>query len=103
MDGRSRTLNLALYLPALAVTEFRVVRPDAGSPLAELLGHPSVLVSELDAAAAAQVNRLLLGARVFDALAGQVVYTAKQRGWPALSADPGRLRRVDPTLDIQQI
>lgn len=24
----------------------------------------------------------------------------RTRGWPALSADPGRLRRVDPNLPI---
>lgn len=100
--GAARTLNLALYLPALALTEVRAVRPDAGPPLAELLGHPSVVLGELDAAAAAQVDRLLIDARVFDALAGQVVHTARQRGWPALSADPGRLHRVDPTLDVEQ-
>jgi hypothetical protein len=33
-------------------------------------------------------------------MAGHVVYVTRARGWPALSADPGRLRRVDPALEI---
>ena len=75
----------------------RAVRPDAGPELAEVLGHPSVV---LDAAAAAQVDQLLGAAGVFDALAGHVVHVARQRGWPALTADPGRLHRVAPDLEV---
>jgi hypothetical protein len=96
----ARTLSSPLYLPTLALAEVRAVRPDAGPELAEVLGHPSVVLGELDAATAAQVDQLLIDADVFDALAGHVVYITRHRGWPALSADPGRLRRVDPALDI---
>ena len=78
----------------------RAVRPDAGPELAEVLGHPSVVLGELDAAAAAQVDQLLSAAGVFDALAGHVVHVARQRGWPALTADPGRLHRVAPDLEV---
>ncbi len=42
-----------------------------------------------------------LGPLVFDALAGHVVYVARQRGWPALTDDPGRLHRVDPGLEVE--
>ena len=65
-----------------------------------MLTHPSVIVGELDAAMADRVDQLLLDAEVFDGCAGHVVHVAKQRGWPALSADPGRLRRVDPAVEI---
>ncbi len=78
----------------------RAVRPDAGPELAEVLGHPSVVLGELDAAAAAQVDQLLGAAGVFDALAGHVVHMARQRGWPALTADPGRVHRVAPDLEV---
>lgn len=55
----------------------------------------------LDASApTAQVDRLLTDADVFDALAGQMVYVARQRGRPALSSDPGGLHRVDAALDV---
>ena len=78
----------------------RAVRPDAGPELAEVLGHPSVVLGELDAAAAAQVDQLLGAAGVFDALAGHVVHMARQRGWPALTANTGRVHRVAPDLEV---
>jgi predicted nucleic acid-binding protein len=92
--------GLTLYLPALALAEVRAVRPDAGSQLAEALGHPSVVLGDLDAADAREVDQLLLAADVFDGCAGHVVHVARMRGWPAISADPGRLRRIDPDLSI---
>jgi hypothetical protein len=96
----ARLVGLALYLPTLTLTEVRAIRPDAGPELAELLGHPSIVLGELDAAAAAQVDHLLTDAGVFDAMAGYVVYIARTRGWSVLSADAGRLRRVDPDVQI---
>ncbi|MGH3978222.1 MAG: hypothetical protein ACRDRZ_04355 [Pseudonocardiaceae bacterium] len=96
----ARALSLPLYLPTLALAEVRAVRPDAGPELAEVLGHPSVVLGELDAATAGQVDQLLLDADVFDGCAGHVVHVARTRGWPALTADPGRLHRVDRTLEV---
>jgi len=97
----AKVTGLTLYLPALALAEVRAVRPDAGVVLAEAVGHPSVVVGELDAVGARGVDQLLVTADVFDGCAGHVVYVARQRGgWPALSADPGRLRRIDPGIEI---
>ncbi|MDQ3275884.1 MAG: hypothetical protein M3Q39_12885, partial [Actinomycetota bacterium] len=48
----AKTTGLTLYLPSLALTEVRAVRPDAGPQLAEVLGHPSLVLGELDATAA---------------------------------------------------
>ncbi|MGH4010687.1 MAG: hypothetical protein ACRDTH_21425 [Pseudonocardiaceae bacterium] len=96
----AKTTGLTLYLPALALAEVRAVRPDAGSELAEALGHPSVVLGELDAVSAREVDQLLLAADGFDGCAGHVVHVARTRGWPALSADPGRLRRVDPAVQL---
>ncbi|MBN9795541.1 hypothetical protein DMP17_44290 [Pseudonocardia sp. TMWB2A] len=96
----ARQVGIALYLPSLALTEVRAVLPESGPQLAELIGHPSVIVSELDVDAAAAVTTLLDHADAFDALAGHVVYTARQRGWPALSADPDRLTRLNPGVEI---
>jgi hypothetical protein len=93
-------LSLPLYLPTLALAEVRAVRPDTAPRLAEVLGHPSVVLGELDATAAGQVDQLLLTADVFDGCAGHVVHVTRTRGWPALTADPGRLRRVDPTVPV---
>jgi len=101
--GTAYALTSPLYILSLAFTEVRAVRPYAGPNLAELLGHPSVLVGELSAADAAAVDLLLEAAGVFDALAGQVVHVAAARGWPALTADPGRLQRIDPNIVIDLI
>lgn len=43
----AETTGLVLYVPSLALTEVRAVRPDAGAQLAELLGHASVILGEL--------------------------------------------------------
>lgn len=99
----ARVVGIALYLPTLALAEVRAVRPDAAPLLADLLTHPSVLLGELDGAIADRVEQLLLDAHVFDAMAGHVVHVARQREWPALSADPGRLHCVDPALDVDQL
>jgi len=42
----------------------------------------------------------LLAADVFDACAGHIAYIARTRHWPALTADPGRLHRVDPAIQL---
>ncbi|MGH4008939.1 MAG: hypothetical protein ACRDTH_12420 [Pseudonocardiaceae bacterium] len=93
-------LSVPLYLPMLALAEVRAVRPDAVSRLAEVIGHPSVVLGELDAVAADQVDQLLLAADVFDGCGGHVVHVAQTRGWPALTADPGRLRRIDGAVEV---
>ena len=87
-------------MPTLALAEVRAVLPDAAPLLADLLSHPSVVLGEIDAATAYQVDQLLITADVFDALAAHVVYVARQRGWPALSADPGRLLRINTEIEI---
>lgn len=96
----AETTGLTLYMPTLALHEVRAVRPDAGPQLAEVLGHPSLVLGELDATTAAQVDQILDDAEVFDGCAGHVVHAARMRGWPALTADPGRLRRIDPAVQL---
>lgn len=93
-------LSVPLYLPTLAVAEVRAVRPDAVPRLAEVMGHPSVVLGDLDAVAADQVDQLLIAADVFDGCAGHVVHIARTRNWPALTADPGRLHRIDPAVQV---
>jgi hypothetical protein len=95
--------GIVLYLPTLALAEVRAIRPDADTELAEVLGYPTVVLGELDAVNAHEVDQILTNAGVFDAMAGHVVHIARQRGWPALSADPGRLQRLDPTLPIDRL
>ncbi|MGH3942211.1 MAG: hypothetical protein ACRDTG_27040 [Pseudonocardiaceae bacterium] len=60
-------LAVPLYLPILGLAEVRAVRSDAVPRLAEVMGHPSVVLGELDAVAA---DQLLIAADVFDGCAG---------------------------------
>lgn len=96
----ARQVGIALYVPSRALTEVRAVLLDAGPQLAELLGHPSVILGELDADDASAVAQLLDQAAVWDSLAGQVVHIARRRDWPVLTADPARLNRITPNVEV---
>lgn len=90
----------SLYVPVLSLREVRAVRPQAKDALDDLIDHPSVIVRDLNGPDAAAVDDLLARAGTFDALAGHVVHIARTRGWPALTAAPDRLRRIDPDLPV---
>lgn len=99
----AKELGIVLYVPALAVIEVRtvcVVYPNTDTLLSRLLGHPSVIHSELSSAEALKVIGLLDESRAWDGIAGQVILVARQRGWPVLTTDPGRLQRIAPDLDV---
>jgi hypothetical protein len=95
----AKITGLTLYLPALALAEVRAVRPDAGSELAEALGHPSVVLGDLDAAGAAR-STSCLAPPMSSTGAPAMSCIARTRGWPVLTADPGRLRRVDLAVQL---
>lgn len=98
--GAARVRGLTYFLPSLALIEVQILRPDTGALLDELAAHLHVIVGRLEVADAEAVERQLDATNTFDVLAAWVVHACHQRGWAALSLDPGRLRRVDPTLDI---
>lgn len=89
-----------LYVPGLALSEVRALRPQLLGDLYELLEHPSIVRRDLDPATGAEVAGLLERTGTFDVCAGQVVVVARRRGWPVITADPGRLRHIDPDLDV---
>lgn len=89
-----------LHVPGLALTEVRALRPHLLERLYELLEHPSIVRRELDPATGEEVAELLERTGTFDVCAGQIVVVAQQRGWPVITADPGRLRRIEPDLEV---
>lgn len=93
-------VGLVLYLPALAMVEVRAVHPEAEPYLGQLLEHPSVIHAELTRTECRQVAQLLAESKTWDGTAGHVILAARQRGWPALTTDPGRLSRIAPDLDL---
>lgn len=101
----AREASTPLYLPSLALTEVRALRtpnatPEALTELYELLEHPSIVRRDLDPPTATEVAALLERTNTFDVGAGHACVIARQRGWPVITSDVGRLRRVDPGVDV---
>lgn len=96
----SRASGLVLFVPLLAFSETRVVFPGALGLLGEVVRSPQAVLRELSPDEAPGVARLLGEAGVWDVCAGHVVWVARRRGWPVITADPGRLTRVAPDLDL---
>jgi hypothetical protein len=97
----AKELGIVLYVPALAVIEVRTVctvYPHTDTLLARLLDHPSVIHSVLSSTDARKVIHLLDESGAWDGIAGHVILMARQRGWPVLTTDPDRLRRIVPDL-----
>jgi len=94
-------LGLTFLLPELAVTETHTLRPHAGVAVDELVTHPHVVLTQMSPADAAGVEDLLAASRTFDVMAGWVVHLCRQRGWNALTTDPGRLQRIDPQVPTE--
>ena len=97
-------LGLTFLVPAHARTEALLARPGHADLLEVLLSRPSVLV--LDSPSDNQLD--MIGDRfarsgAFDPLATWVAALCHARGWPALSSDPVRLQRVDPTLEVDRL
>jgi hypothetical protein len=92
------TLGLMRYVPSLAVAEVRAVRPDAVPLLADLLTHPSVIVG--DSTPPRPVRLINCSSMRTSSTLARLMWRTSREGWPALIADPGRLRRVDPDVQL---
>jgi hypothetical protein len=94
-------LGLTLLVPGAARAEAVLIRPGEADLLDVLLGEPAVLVLETpEPGHRAEVDDLYDGEGLFDPLASWVITLCRARGWPALSSDPARLRRLDPSVEI---
>lgn len=103
-----RSQALVLAVPAAALAEARSRLPRQGRRrLSELRTLTPVVVDGLSAEVADRVGDLIGQAKsrpAADALAaGHVVFAAKTRDWPVMTAAPERLWAVDDTLDIERL
>ena len=97
-------LGLTLLVPGAARTEAALIRPGDTDLLDVLLAEPAVLVLEApEPAHRADVDDLYDREGLFDPLATWVITLCRTRGWPALSSDPARLRRLDPDVEIDPL
>ena len=90
------TLGLMRNVPSLAVAEVRA--PGCGAAACRSANPPVGHRGRLDATAARQVDQLLLNADVLEL--ARLMWRTSREGWPALIADFGRLRRVDPDVQL---
>lgn len=99
----ARAHGLTLLVPDLARTEIDALRPDSAGSLDELAQHPQVLVVQLGGVDRAAIEKHLTDTDTCDVLASWVIHLCRHRGWPALTADPGRLHRLAPDLETDQL
>lgn len=99
----ARTHGLTLLVPELARTEIDELRPDFVGVLDELAQHPQVLVVPIASGDRAAIEKHLADTACCDVLASWVIHLCRRRGWPALTADPGRLHRLAPDLATDQL
>jgi hypothetical protein len=102
--GVAPALGMTIWVPELARTEVETLFPRTAGVLLQLLvEHPQVLIAAPTAADTAAAVDLLNHAGVFDAAAALTVHAARQRGWLILTADPGRLTRIDADVELETI
>lgn len=97
-------LGSTLLAPSHARTEVLLARPGQADLVEVLLSRPSVVVLERPSAGQLQlINERFAHDGAFDPLACWVAALCRERDWPALSSDPNRLERVDPTIAIDRL
>ncbi|MEV6527780.1 PIN domain-containing protein [Longispora sp. NPDC051575] len=89
----ARTSGAQIIVPDSAVAEATMVYPHQADLLARLLDHPAILTVPAHPEAVAE---LLDSAGVFDPAAAVVLIAAEGRGFPVITGDAGRLRRIVP-------
>jgi hypothetical protein len=89
-----------LYLPALAVSEVRSLRPDLLDAIDEVLDHPSAVYRPPDSALRSGIRALLASTGTYDVGAAHAIVVSRVRGWPIITGDVGRLRRLDPDVQV---
>ncbi len=97
--------NNVLVVPTTALTVAWARIPAQAHPVLEvLLGLPNTILEGLDGPSAHEVGLLLATAGGRGELAAaHVLWCARQRGWPILTADPGPLRQLDATVDLEEL
>ena len=97
-------LQLTFLVPAGTRAEALLLRPDAADLIDVLLGAPYVITAAPpDEPTRHHLLDLQERAEVYDPHAALVVHLARTRSWPVLSADPDRLRRIAPDLEIDTL
>lgn len=96
--------NIVLAVPSAALGRaWSMLAPEHHSALQVLLDLPNTVIDELGPVSAHESGLLLAASGQDDIVAGQVAASAKRRGWPAVTGDPGALRKLDTTVAIEEL
>ena len=96
--------NIVLAVPSAALGRaWALLEPENHPALQVLLDLPNTVIDELGPASAQESGLLLAASGQDDIVAGQVAASAKRRGWPAVTGDPGALRKLDSTVTIEEL
>lgn len=96
--------NIVLAIPSAALGRaWSVLEPEHHAALQVLLGLPNTVIHELDPTTAQEAGLLMAASGQDDIVTGQVVSTARRRGWPAVTGDPGALRKLDSAVFVEEL
>jgi hypothetical protein len=96
--------NVVLAVPGAALGRaWSMLEAEHHAALQVLLDLPNTVIDQLDPRAAQESGLLLAASGQDDIVAGQVAASARRRGWPAVTADPGALRKLDTTVTIEEL
>jgi hypothetical protein len=96
--------NIVLAVPSAALGRaWALLEPEHHPALQVLLDLPNTVIDELGSISAHESGLLMAASGQDDIVAGQVAASAKRRGWPAVTGDPGTLRKLDSTVTIEEL
>ena len=96
--------NIVLAVPSAALGRaWGLVEQDHHDALRVLLDLPNTVIDELTPASAREAGLLLAAAGQDDIAAAQVASSARRRGWPAVTGEPGTLRKLDTAVQIEEL
>ena len=96
--------NIVLVVPSAALGRaWGLVEQDHHDALRVLLDLPNTVIDELTPASAREAGLLLAAAGQDDIAAAKVAFSARRRGWPAVTGEPGTLRKLDTAVQIEEL
>jgi hypothetical protein len=96
--------NIVLAVPSAALGRaWALLDPEHHPALQVRLDLPNTVIDELGSISAHESGLLMAASGQDDIVAGQVAASAKRRGWPAVTGDPGALRKLDTTVTIEEL
>jgi hypothetical protein len=96
--------NIVLAVPSAALGRaWALLEPEHHAALQVLLDLPNTVIDDLSPASAQESGLLMAASGGDDIAAGQVAASARRRGWPAVTGDPGALRKLDTAVAIEEL